>query len=288
MEDKDLAQTIEDIQKAVEPVGQAISDKVSELVETYRPVFTAAERFAREFGETYGPIISRIGESFRIWIENNSQALKLIGETIIDFSRKAKEWQEAQKVSVTYMAQNGWFPNWYTFNFKPSDETFDLDSLMIDHINESWDEIADAILKKCPNRSPILKVAFQLHKTGNFIASIPLFLSQADGIFCEEIKSFLFAGEKPKESIERMVESGEIQKWFLEDILLEPYKIKTQFQEGMSKASKVAKSKAPNRHGIMHGYRKHLDYGTELNSCKCFSLLAFVVFSVKDVFKQHN
>jgi hypothetical protein len=39
---------------------------------------------------------------------------------------------------------------------------------------------------------------------------------------------------------------------------------------------------APNRNGILHGSRKHLDYGTEVNSLKALSLLAFVVYCFDD------
>lgn len=288
MEEQDLSQKIDAAQKSVQQIGKNVSIIASDVAKTFEPVFVATDRLSKEINAKLGPIIDRIAKSYQLWLEKNKPTIELIGKKIATFIRQAHEWQETQKISVTFMAENGWFPNWKTFYFQPSDNNYELNTLMMEHLNQSWDEITGLILKKCPNRSHILKAAFELHKTGNFVASIPLFLSQADGIFCEEIKSFLFAGDKPNISLERMVESGEIQKGFFEDIFLLPYKIKTQFAEGMSKASKTAKLKAPNRHGIMHGYRKHLDYGTELNSAKCFSLLAFVVFSVKDVFKGNN
>ncbi len=69
----------------------------------------------------------------------------------------------------------------------------------------------------------------------------------------------------------------------LTDIFLEPFKLKNHHNAGISKSSVQAKSKAPNRNGILHGHRKHLDYGTEINSLKCFSLLSFIVYSTKEV-----
>jgi hypothetical protein len=81
-----------------------------------------------------------------------------------------------------------------------------------------------------------------------------------------------------------MIDDGVLESTFMADILLEPYKIKTQFSEGVKKHSKTDKQKAPNRNGILHGHRSHLDYGSELNSLKSFSLLAFVVCSTKDLF----
>ncbi len=61
------------------------------------------------------------------------------------------------------------------------------------------------------------------------------------------------------------------------DVLLELLGINTQFNAGIRSSSMKDKLKAPNRNGILHGSRKHLDYGTEINSLKAFSLLAFVV-----------
>jgi hypothetical protein len=51
----------------------------------------------------------------------------------------------------------------------------------------------------------------------------------------------------------------------------------TQFNAGIREAKPKDKLRAPNRNGILHGSRRHLDYGTKINSLKAFSLLAFVV-----------
>ena len=72
---------------------------------------------------------------------------------------------------------------------------------------------------------------------------------------------------------------------FLSEILLEPFKVDLQISQGSSRASK-AKEKGPNRHGIIHGSRKHLDYGSKINSYKAISFLAFLVFTTKDAFKE--
>ena len=58
--------------------------------------------------------------------------------------------------------------------------------------------------------------------------------------------------------------------------------ISTQFGAGIKKSSESAKALAPNRNGILHGSRKHLDFGTERNSFKAFSLLAFLAFVLAD------
>lgn len=248
------------------------------LAESMRPTIIAIEEIRKQ----HESVMQQISNNINAWVKNN----KHISESIRKYAELAKKWQELEKQNVVVMAENGWFPNWYTFLYVPEEDISDIDILMTMHLEDCWEDVTKDIIKLCPNRAHILEAAIKLHDEKNYIASVPLFISQADGIFCEEIKTFLFAGDKPKDVLEGMLETGDLQNGFFEDILLGPYMVKTQFSEGIRKSSGNDKKKAPNRSGILHGHRKHLDYASELNSLKSFSLLAFVVFSVKDMFKN--
>jgi hypothetical protein len=260
-------------------------DRLNEIIDTLKPysvLIGSAIVAIKQMAKQFEPVMQEIATAFQTFVKENAHVF----EAIRKYMEQAPTWQKRQKQNVVLMAQSGWFPNWFTFFYHPKEEVADVDTLMTMHLNDCWGDLTAKIMKLCPNREHIFRAAFRLHEEGNYIASIPLFISQADGIFCEEIKSFLFMGDKPQKALEKMLETGELQRGFFQDIFLEPYMVKTQFSAGMSKASAKCKKKAPNRHGIMHGYREHLDYGTELNSLKSFSLLAFVVFSVKDIFKS--
>ncbi|MGD0078510.1 MAG: hypothetical protein ABSB91_07795 [Sedimentisphaerales bacterium] len=267
----DLVKGIRELQCFMQPYV----DTMRRVNESLRPLAELILKIQQQ----YAPAIRALSNSCNAWIKDNSHTI----DAIIKFAEQAQYWQKQQKQNVVLMAENGWFPNWYTFFYKPEKKSLSLDELMISHLNNCWDDLKTKIIELCPNRKHIIKVAFQLHESENYIASIPLFISQSDGIFCEQMKSFLFAGEKPKIVIEQMLCNGELQRGFFIDILLEPYKIKTQFSEGIRKFNAKDKKKAPNRNGILHGHREHLDYGTEINSLKSLSLLAFVVFSTKDM-----
>ncbi|MEO9653723.1 hypothetical protein [Marinomonas sp.] len=235
--------------------------------------------------ETMSPAIQRINEithAFQPYISQLNATMAKMAK----IAEHAQLWQEARKQDVTIMAENGWYPNWYTFFYSPEHEPESLDELMINHLNENWDEISSKIIELCPNRNHILENAFALHKSGNYIASIPLLISQADGICCETLKSFLFTGNQTEEKILELIENDEISENILTNIFLEPFKLKNHHNVGISKHSKTAKDKAPNRNGIIHGHRRHLDYGTETNSLKCFSLLSFVVYSTKELINE--
>lgn len=233
--------------------------------------------------------MTSVGRAFQQKVEELRPVFELIVEGIKFFAEAANKWQESQKQSVRQMAECGWFPNWLTFFYQPEQDVDNLDQLMIMHLDDCWSEVTKRIIELCPERKHILETAFELHKQGNYIASIPLFLSQSDGICSEEFTYFFTkdnnTGKKASDEILEQFEKGELVVDFFTEILIEPFKIKTQLSQGTSKSSKAAKENGPNRHGILHGSRKHLDYGSKLNSYKAFSFLAFIVFTTKASFK---
>ncbi len=149
-----------------------------------------------------------------------------------------------------------------------------LDSYMIEEINYNYSKIKESLLQNHEKRKHILSVAFDLHEQNNWIACIPLFLSQTEGIFSENVGSLLFSEhEQRKEKLQERFKdkAGEYMPY-----LYTPFESKTQFSAGISSASENKKKNGPNRNGILHGSRKHLDYGTKINSYKCISLLSYV------------
>lgn len=248
--------------------------------------------FANEFSKAIQPHAEKITKSIRPVMEQLeliskacTPILNRLNIIAVDIAKKAQKWQEDRKQDVVTMAESGWYPNFYTFYFEPEEETESLDELMSLHLEDNWNEITAHILSSYPARRNILEAAFKLHQEGNFVASIPLFYSQADGICCEQLKSFLFVKNEVKGKLDSLLDSESIEVKFLTDIFLEPFRTKNHHDQGISRSGPTHKKRAPNRNGILHGHRKHLDYGTKTNSLKCFSLLAFIVFVMNDLVK---
>lgn len=267
----DFDRVLKQINQLTAPVRK-ITDTLNKVIPPYVQILN----------EALGPTVQRLNEITKAYEPFFSQ----INATLAKAAEAAKKWQIARKEDVTVMAENGWYPNWYTFFYYPETPIDSLDELMERHLEENWGEITAKILKHCSNRKHILENAFELHKRGNYVASIPLFFAQADGICNEGLKSFLFTGNETQEKLNELIEKGEIEANMFTDIFLEPFKLKNHHNAGISKSSFAAKSKAPNRNGILHGHRKHLDYGTKMNSLKAFSLLSFIVYTVKDVIHE--
>ncbi len=270
---KRFIEDIEAIGKQILPIANAIEEGIESMRPTLEVIALAAERFRQQ----YGPIMQQFAATY--------------GPKIVEFTEQAKKWQAEQKISVTAMAEQGWFPNWYTFFFRPENEYNNLDDLMIAHIDGCWNELKEKIITHNPKRKHILEVAFKLHEEGNYIASIPLLLTQSDGICSEEFTYFFTkdhnTGRTAADEIIHQAENNELAVNFLSEILIEPFKVDLQIKKGSSKTSKSAKEKGPNRHGIIHGSRKHLDYGSDINGYKAVSFLAFIVYAVKDEFKKN-
>lgn len=220
--------------------------------------------------------VSALSESVRL----NPQILC----SISSIAENVRTWPEWQRENWRKAADMGWYFNWET-PISSSNEAVEagkdaLNQFMTTQIENDWDKLTEIIKKLCPERAPILDEAFALHKEQRFIASIPLFLSQIDGICAQYLGSFLFSDhEKRTENIQNIL--SESSDAFLK-LTLSSLSEKNPYGERISKNSKKNKERGPNRNGILHGSRKHLDYGTKTNSLKCFSLLCFVVFTLVD------
>ena len=240
----------------------SITHSVNESLENLRTAYAPA---IKEFSERVAPLIQGL-------------------------AYQAKQWQEERKVSVSLLANEGWFPNWYTFQYHPTKEIASDNELMISQIDFYWDEIKAKIIELSPNRKHILEVAFDLHEKKNHVASIPLILAQSDGICSEEYSHFFskdsVTGRRASDEIIHQADTDILKLNFFSVVLLEPFKVNLQLSNSSSRSSRAAKAKGPNRHGIIHGSGKHLDYGTEINGYKAVSFLAFIVYTAKDEFKK--
>jgi hypothetical protein len=216
-------------------------------------------------------------EDFRKYISENKELF----ENLAKLAENVKDFPERQKANLSEAACNGWYVNWHTPTIFLGNSTkqgkASLDAYMKSHLEKDWEGITSEIIKAVPERKEILMCAFKLHKESNYIASIPLFLAQADGICAEFMGAFLFTEKEKRESAIKKINPAEED---FTSILLHVLGVQTQFGAGISKSSKNRKQLAPNRSGILHGSSKHLDYGTEINSLKSLSLLAFVAFAL--------
>ena len=141
---------------------------------------------------------------------------------------------------------------------------------MVNHINENLEYISRNIFDRFPERRKILQSGFDAHKQHDYYASIPIFLSQADGL-CNQITGYKFySKEKKIPKIARSVNG--LKKGTFSYITLQPLTICNSITANEDESNLY--EGLLNRHKVLHGIS--LDYGTEVNSCKSISIINFV------------
>lgn len=189
------------------------------------------------------------------------------------------------------LIKRGWF--YYSgMIWKIKKETETIDEYMERCILERYDRIKEEYCyEPYPHRKIILEEAFKLFEEERYIACIPLFLSQIDGISQDAKTAGFFNGKNQLSkkispckkrftySVGDQVSEGESK-----DILNSFYsKFLAENSENLHISQKTKFIASPkdidcfNRHGIMHGHIDYLEYGTRLNALKVITALLFVI-----------
>ena len=180
--------------------------------------------------------------------------------------------------ALAMLGQNGWYlsldmeisATYEEFRQLEDGKLNEVDESMCAFYEERLDEIEKQLIETFPHRSHILERAFGAHQRAAYELSVPVFLSQADGI-CLELTDFqLYRRKKGQPTTAGFVE--QLAADSIIKILLEPLRVPLPIT-----ASSEERKKYPyalNRHQILHG--QSVDYGTRTNSYKAISLLHFV------------
>ena len=179
---------------------------------------------------------------------------------------------------LTILAHCGWYTSW---SMTPG-ETFKLanelekgyyrkvDKFLIEHFKKDLPRIKKNLITNFPNRARIFKSAFRTQNNKDYLSSIPLFLSQAEGICIDLTGIKLYSTNHSKPKITKFVES--LPKNELSSILLQPL-----LAQGLITANNYLRHNFPgtiNRHEILHGIST--DYGIQVNSYKAISWINYI------------
>ena len=138
------------------------------------------------------------------------------------------------------------------------------------YFRERIDSIERDLSGAYPRRSQILHDAFEAHRTGKYTLSIPVFLSQADGIWYDRFNKDFFRSGKRENTLKNCKNDPQLQHIVTLLTLLEP---KDQENNPLwaNETERDSSFDAFNRHQVLHG--ESVDYATEPNSLKAISLL---------------
>ncbi len=236
-------------------------------------------------------------ETFRksLMTEELQQGLKLMREQQERIAGMAAEVGEGMRKfkkhlpeQLQVIAENGWF---IQGDFTPLAAIYPVADIfrkghvdegnrqMCAHIREHLNGIEATLVHEFPQRAVILKRAFDAVRAGDYVASIPLMLMQADGIgreifakntarfsvtskqtkFQKEIKNFIDQNAKDA------IYTGEIYEVILKAIPLTA-----------SEGDKTVIPGVLNRNAVLHGL--DCEYYTEVNAMRAASWIGYVCY----------
>ena len=182
-----------------------------------------------------------------------------------------------EKRALRLLAEEGWF-----FNPEiPVSILHEIEPRIKENPEKVWDWFDDffrnhldsierRLVMSYPKRARFFRDAFCAHRQGRYGLSIPVFFSQADGMFSEIFpEKHLFMSRKRESAISTHAsQAGE--EWT--EVFLYPLSIMVPLWMPESLRGKSFSSL--NRHQVLHG--ESVDYDTERNSLKSISLLGYL------------
>ena len=185
-------------------------------------------------------------------------------------------WLEKQplhdKEALMKLAHRGWFlgprmPADATTRLRRAVEDMpdEVDVAVGQHVRRHFDDIEAALIGTYPHRAQLFQEAFGAHRESKYALSIPVFLTQADGIFHERFGKLLFTGKR--NAVVSAFSSVVIGRFF--QSVLHPLTIDAPLWKSTSSLDDTFAGL--NRNQVLHGLGTN--YNTELNSLKAISLL---------------
>jgi hypothetical protein len=269
----------------------------------------AQAKAARELAEgivagfaTFMDFLSVLGASWQ------KVADKLAPLAAIDWGsvkRRLDELPAKSKAAMTQASAKGWFFGWED-SLQELMQLIDklatagpngIDAVMAEYYRKNFEFFSRALLEAHPNRAQALTAALNAHKAGGsdgYYLSIPVFVAQSDGLLTEITKTDKSALMRARggtelrgsEALRKMLAADQESLDLIDPILrlheLDLFKSESERQVAARKSG--ATFIALNRHQVMHG--ESWDYGSETNSLKAFSLLAFVGLHLRTVLES--
>lgn len=194
---------------------------------------------------------------------------------------------ERTRAVATKAALHGWFigpllPLSFTRDLEALEDGEAIDALFAENYREDWAEVEQLVLERLPARSHLLGEAFAAHREKRYALSIPVFLTQAEGL-CDDVlkgRGHLFSTKaaRVQDRIRLMEDLLAQEDSRYVEAILEP--LRASLPSSAPIHLWEASRDTFNRNAILHG--RDTDYATELNSLRCISLIDYLTWTLHD------
>ncbi|OYU66108.1 MAG: hypothetical protein CFE22_11020 [Cytophagaceae bacterium BCCC1] len=250
-----------------------------------------ARILTEKFHESLKPLVENLAKINQAFQES-SKYVNNIMKPLTDFSEKLKELvnlaRESAPENIKKLADYGWYlpfsssilqaHDWANYISEDKSLVW-VEQQIINLIDRHQHELIEELFSNFPERKGLIESALKAHHYKDYNLSIPVFLSQSDGI-CKKITGYAMFSGSYEENGEKHLPNT--RKWANQQSIdslyvgfLEPLKTKLGFNKyENSKDNYIGFT----RHSVLHG--ESLEYGTEVNSYKAMCLLFYIGYLV--------
>lgn len=226
----------------------------------------------------------------KIQIPNILEKISTISEGLVKSHRLRNMHYPAMVDELDYLASKSWFFSvllplsdlekniWYSCSVENSDTKESvLEKYYSDFFRENMECLVTTLIEEFPEREFAIRPAYSAHLRGEYALSIPVFFSQADGIIYKVTNKELFTSNNNISNLAKsqlVDESIKEPSWMdlFGNVAWLPVSVKRPIA-WVAKDRKDNSYSGLNRNTVLHGI--DLDYATEVNSYKAFSLLFY-------------
>jgi hypothetical protein len=226
-----------------------------------------------------------IREQFRGIVEGSQRFSEQMREALklsIPDDFKFPSWDEqdqAYRARLKMLAEHGWYAGMefplVTLNradamFRQGQEPQANEALTA-LFDQKAPEIIREVTEQFPETTSLMARALKAHQEQDYVVSVLILLSQAEGIWGRHAKLSPYSRARPnKEALQKAIDAKSEQLpirayW---ELLLEETPMNRPFEKGNAAPLGL------NRHAVMHG--ASLNFGTKMNSARALSWLHYV------------
>jgi hypothetical protein len=206
------------------------------------------------------------------------------GAEIARIAQRLEKVPDELKTAIWQMALHGWYFDFkmtmqYPLIIRQAIDAHELDTVdqsLVVYFRERVDDIEGFLSAQFPERSRIFASAFDAHRNGAYDLSVPVFLTQVDGVCFDATggKNFFQGNHKSKTELAIAENVRDISRGVFFDAITKPLIEKSPIAYSTNERRIHPEAMSLNRHKVLHG--ESIDYGNEVNSLKSISLLNYV------------
>lgn len=234
------------------------------------------DRFAEQMKALLEPI-QKAGQAWEEALRSFEARTSLRWASVLeDINRQLAEWPGELRAQLDVLLEKGWFldpemplpkSGELAAAFLEGQED-EAQQWLMDYFSGRLDAIEQSLAKRHPARAPVLAQAFTAHRQGLYCLSVPVFLTQAEGIVRDRHDGRQLFSKRAKQNLSTL--AGVLDEDGLRAIVIAAF-----YAEGnpLIRDTDTLPSgfDGLNRHAVLHGSDPH--YGTQVNGLRAVSLL---------------